>query len=118
MRFLMLIHESQDANPGAPSEVLLQAVEVYRTESTTGHIVDDGGLMPPADAVSVRSERGQVTVTDGPFSEAKEVIGGFFVVESGSPEQMAQWAKGFLDLHAEHWPQAEFTAEIRQIAGM
>lgn len=118
MRFLMLIHEVEGVTTAPPPQALLQAVDAYRAEAGTGRIVDDGGLMPPAQAVSVRSARGNVIVTDGPFAEAREIVGGFFVVESESPAHMTRWAQGFVELHAEHWPEAEFAAEIRQIAEM
>ncbi|MFI5430048.1 YciI family protein [Aeromicrobium sp. UC242_57] len=66
-------------------------------------------------AIAYRVGGGAVTELDGPFAEAKEVIGGFFVVESPSPEAMATWSRDFIDLHAEHWPGLSLMAEIRQI---
>ncbi len=115
MRFLVLIHDEGDGSAGAPPAALLDAIVEFRADTTQGRWVDDGGLTPPADAVLVRSADGRAAVIDGPFAEAKEVVGGFFVVESASPDAMARWAKAFVDLHAEHWPALSFTAEVRQI---
>jgi hypothetical protein len=72
--------------------------------------------MPTADGLRIRTSAGSVTELDGPFAEAKEVVGGFFVVESPSADAMATWARSFVDLHAQHWPELSYTAEVRQIA--
>ena len=117
MRFLVLIHEDVDApDAGPPPSSLLDAIGAFRDDTTHGRWLDDGGLMSPADALRLRLSNGRSSVIDGPYAEAKEVIGGFFVVESSSPDDMARWAQAFVDLHGTHWPQLSFTAEVRQIA--
>jgi hypothetical protein len=92
------------------------AVDALRADPTHGRLLDDGGLMPTADGLRIRTSAGSVTELDGPFAEAKEVVGGFFVVESPSAGAMATWARSFVDLHAQHWPELSYTAEVRQIA--
>jgi hypothetical protein len=116
MRFLMLIHLDDADSGGAPPASMIEAVEAFREDTSAGRIVDDGGLLPPSTGLLVRTGSGQVSVMDGPFAETKELIGGFFVVESPSAESMEGWARGFVQLHAEHWPVLSFVAEIRQIA--
>lgn len=116
MRFLMLIHVDETNDAGAPPDSLIAAMDELRADTAQGYIVDDGGLMPSATAVRVRSDAGRVTMLDGPFAEAKEVIGGFFVVESPSPDGMATWTRSFVELHAAHWPGLSYVAEVRQIA--
>ena len=116
MRFLMLIHLDENESEGAPPKALIEAVEAFREDTSAGRIVDDGGLMPASTGLGVRTDGGRVSVTDGPFAEAKEVVGGFFVVESPSAEAMAGWARQFVQLHAEHWPTVSYLAEVRQIA--
>lgn len=115
MRFLVLVRVDESVDAGGPPDSLLEAVGAFRADTTHGRWLDDGGLVPSAEALLVRSEGGRTTVLDGPFAEAKEVIGGFFVIESPSSEDMAAWTKGFMDLHGEHWPKLSFTAEVRQI---
>lgn len=116
MRFLMLIHEDDTAGDvGAPPASLIEAVEALRADTTDGRWLDDGGLSSPDDALWLRTQGGRSTRLDGPFAEATEVIGGFFVVESPSVEAMRRWATTFVDLHSEHWPALSYTAEVRQI---
>lgn len=116
MRFVVLIHVDESNDAGAPSEAMFEAMEAFRADTSKGQIVDDGGLAPSSTATVWRVGNGDVTQLDGPFSEAKEVIGGFFLVESPSSEAMAIWSRDFVDLHAEHWPGLSLIAEIRQIA--
>lgn len=116
MRFLMLIHVDESGAAGAPPDSLIAAMDAFRADTTHGHIVDDGGLGPSASALRVRSDAGRVAELDGPFAEAKEVIGGFFVVESPSAEAMSTWTRAFVELHAAHWPDLTYVAEVREIA--
>lgn len=54
-------------------------------------------------------------MTDGPFSEAKEVIGGYAVYSVKSKEEAVEFARRFMELHREHWPGWEGETELRQI---
>ena len=77
-----------------------------------GSLVDTGGLLPTAHAKKMRVTGGKLTITDGPFSESKEVIGGWAILQ-GTPEETMRAAKKFVDLHLEHWPEFEFECEYR-----
>jgi hypothetical protein len=116
VRFLMLVHVDETVDAGGPPDSLLQAVETFRADTTHGRWLDDGGLTPSAEALWVRTDSGRVAVLDGPFAESKEVIGGFFIIESPTTEDARQWIQRFVELHAEHWPALSYTAEVRQIA--
>lgn len=116
MRFLMLIHVDETSDAGAPPDSLIAAMNELRADTTQGRILDDGGLTPSADALRVQTDAGRTTVLDGPFAEAKEVVGGFFVVESPSADAMATWTRSFVELHSAHWPGLSYVAEVRQIA--
>lgn len=116
MRFLLLVHDPGEGDAGGPPASLFEAMTELRADTTDGEIVGDGGLLPREPGALVRTEGGRVSVLDGPFAEAKEVIGGFFIVESPSPEAMARWTRAFVEMHAVHWSGLAFTAEVRQIA--
>jgi len=75
-----------------------------------------GGLMPASKELTrVGVRKGRVKVTDGPYAEAKEVIGGYAVLEVGSLEEAVEHARRFMELHREHWPGWEGETEIRRI---
>ena len=65
----------------------------------------------------VRLARVQVTTVDGPFTETKEVIGGFAIMELKSKQEALEAGKRFIELHKKHWPGWEGESEIRQIFG-
>lgn len=115
-RFLVLIHVDENGSSGPPSESMLSAMRDFQTDTTYGQIIDDGGLAPSSSALRVQSDAGRVAVLDGPYAEAKEVVGGFFVVESSSAADIAIWTRAFIELHAAHWPGLSFVAEVREIA--
>ena len=80
-------------------------------------MVEAGGLLPTANGARVRLYGGKVTVTDGPFTEAKEVIGGYAIFEADSKENMLEWTRRFIELHNAYLPDLEGEAELRQLAG-
>jgi hypothetical protein len=82
-----------------------------------GTMIDSGGLAPTATSKRVRLSRGQVTVLDGPFAEAKEAVGGYAQFEFKSKEEAVETAVRFMELHKKHWPGWEGETEVRQIFG-
>jgi hypothetical protein len=82
-----------------------------------GTMVATGGLAPTAQGKRVRLSQRKVTVIDGPFTEAKEIIGGYAVFDLNSKEQAIESAVRFMELHKEHWPGWEGETEVRQVFG-
>ena len=76
-----------------------------RSRSRSGTLVDTGGLLPSKDGVRVRLADGKLTVTDGPFSESKEVIGGWAILKADSKAEAIRIATEFMELHRKHWPE-------------
>ncbi|MEU8300660.1 YciI family protein [Micromonospora sp. NPDC048909] len=78
----------------APSQELLEAMGEYNERLVkAGIMLDGGGLRPTAEAVEVVFEGGTTSVVDGPFTEAKEIIGGYWVWQVGSVEEAVEWAR-------------------------
>lgn len=102
MQFLMLIRiESQDYEagkrpPGELDAAMGQLIEQWTQE---GAMVSAAGLKPPSQGTRVRLDGGKVTLTDGPFAEAKEVIGGFFLLEAKDKSAAVEMTRRFVDLH-------------------
>jgi hypothetical protein len=80
-------------------------------------MIEGVGLYPTSAGMRVRLADGKVTVTDGPFTEAKEVVGGFAIFEVPSKAAMMKWTQRFMALHKTHMPGWEGECEVRQIAG-
>jgi hypothetical protein len=79
-----------------------------------GSLVDTGGLLPSKDGLRVRLEDGTITVTDGPFTETKEVIGGWAILQ-GTRAEVLRIATEFMELHRKHWPGFVGESEVRPI---
>jgi hypothetical protein len=116
MRFMMLVKHAEIS--GMPPKPLMDAIDKLTEEAVkAGTIVLGGGLQSPSKSQAVRLSGGKVSVIDGPFSEAKEVIGGFAIFELKSKEEAMEGAKNFMELHRQHWPGWEGETEVRQILG-
>jgi len=116
MRFMMLVKHSEI--PGPPPKEFVDAMMKLDEEAVkSGAMVQSGGLSPIAKSTRVRLSRGQVTAIDGPFTESKEVVGGFAIIEFKSKEEAIEGAKQFMDLHKKYWPGWEGETEVRQVLG-
>ena len=78
-----------------------------------GILVDTGGLLPSKDGVRVRLANGKIVVTDGPFSESKEVIGGWAILNAETKSEAIRIATEFMELHRKYWPEFEGESEVR-----
>jgi len=117
MRFMMLVKHAEK-NSGPPPKELMDAIAKLSEDAVkAGRMVDSGGLAPTAMSTRVRLSGGRVTAIDGPFTEAKEVVGGYAVFELKSKQEAIEGALQFMELHKKHWPGWEGETEIRQIFG-
>src|ERR1700684_1598594 len=116
MRFMMMVKHAE--NSGLPPKELMDAIASLSEEAVkAGTMLGSGGLAPTAQSTRVRVSNGQLTVTDGPFTETKEVVGGYAQFELKSKEEAIEGAVRFMKLHKKHWPEWEGETEIRQIFG-
>jgi hypothetical protein len=114
MKYLTFIRHPEKYRDAPPPPAFLKAMgEFVQRSQKDGTVVDTGGLMPSKDGARIRLEKGKITVTDGPFSEAKEVIGGWAILETKSKEDVMRIATEFMELHRQHWPGFEGESEVR-----
>src|SRR4029079_1367550 len=103
---------------GPPPQQLMDAIgKLVEEEVKAGTMLGTGGRGPPARGARVRLAGGKVTVTDGPFTETKEVVGGYAQFELKSKEEAVKSAVRFMELHKKHWPGWEGETEVRQMFG-
>jgi hypothetical protein len=114
MRFLMMIKYNETETP--PPQSLFDALARNRLEAKqAGALVECSGLLPSTDGVRVRLSGGKLIHTDGPFTETREVVGGYSVYEVTAKQEAIDWTHRFMQCFAEHWPAGECEAEIRQV---
>jgi hypothetical protein len=115
MRYLCFV--KMDESLATPPQSLMDAMgEHMGAGLASGILVDAGGLYGKADAVEFRVSGGTLSVTDGPYAEAKEVIGGWAIIKVDSDEQARAEGQKMADLHLTHWPEWEGAIELRRIA--
>jgi hypothetical protein len=114
MKYLSFIRHSEKYRETAPPPALMAAMgEFVQRSLRDGTLVETGGLLPSKDGLRVRLAGGKLTVTDGPFSESKEVIGGWAILNASSKAEAVRIATEFMDLHRKHWPEFEGESEVR-----
>src|SRR5438552_15982824 len=114
MRFLSIVKSAENQGP-APPALHAGMAKLTRDPLKDGYLVQSGGLGARSTGARVRSAGGKLTVIDGPFTEAKEVVGGYAVLEFESREEAIEAAVAFMRLHNEHWPSWEGECEVRPI---
>ena len=116
MRFMMIVKSAESS--GFPPKPLMDAIANLSEEAVkAGTMIGSGGLAPTAMGARVRISRGEVIVTDGPFTETKEIVGGYAQFELTSKEEAIKSAVRFMELHKQLWPGWEGECEVRQMYG-
>jgi hypothetical protein len=114
MKYLTFIRHSESYRESGPPQALMEAMGRFVDRSlTNGTLVDTGGLLPSREGARVRLAKGKITVIDGPFTETKEVIGGWAILQVDSKAEAIRIATEFMELHRKYWPEFEGESEVR-----
>jgi hypothetical protein len=116
MRYMMLVTSEGNAGP-APHGFNEAMAKLHEGAVKSGQMIAGGALGAPASGARVRLASGKVSVIDGPFTEAKEWIGGFAILEFKTKEEALEATVQFMELHNKHWPGWQGDTEMRQILG-
>jgi hypothetical protein len=103
VRFMMLVKGDRDYEQGAaPPPPLMEAIAKLGAEmAQAGRLLEMGGLAPSSAGALLQLENGVIRVTDGPFAESKEVIGGYAIMRADSRAEAIELARRFLQVHAD-----------------
>ena len=114
MRYLSMIRINENTGQ-VPSEQLMTDMGKLIEELTqAGSLIRTAGLRPTSEGMRVRLRRGKLTTIDGPFTETKDVIGGYAILEAPSMEEAVALTKRFLEVHGDEW---DIECEVRQLDG-
>lgn len=118
MKYLMLIKHSENIRKEKVPQALMDAMgEFVDRGFKSGVLKDTAGLKGTAEGFRVRSSKNKLTVSDGPFTEAKEMVGGYAMVDVASREEAMKVARDFMELHRVHWPEFDGECEVRPLDG-
>ena len=103
MRYMAIVKATADYEAGQPPKPELMAAmgKLTQEEAKSGRFVMGGGLLPSSQGHRLSMTGGKISITDGPFTETKEVIGGFAILNYASREEAIEGTKKFLRVHAE-----------------
>ena len=119
MKHLMLIKHTESYRNEPIPQALMEAMGEFVAEGfKSGVLKDTAGLKPTAEGFRVRTGGNRLTVSDGPFAETKEVVGGYALVEVPSRKEALELARQFMELHRVHWPAFEGECEVRPVEDM
>jgi hypothetical protein len=118
MKYMMMVKADKSYENGAPPDPrLMMAIGKHSEEMIkAGVLLETGGLLPSSQGAKIRATRGKLTVSDGPFAESKELIGGYAILKANSKEEAIKLGSDFMKLHVEVLgPAYEGELEIRQM---
>jgi hypothetical protein len=115
MRYLALLKAARPTTP-PPPELMEAIMKLGEDATNAGSLLDTAGLAPSAMASRVSLSEGKLTVTDGPFAEAKEIIS-YALYEVRTKEEVVEWTSRFMQLHRDLWPGWEGDAEVLKVMG-
>jgi hypothetical protein len=116
MRYMVFVKMAEDVGqaPAALQDVMGREMgEMF----ASGAMVDAGGLGPVSQSIEVRLRGGELTTTDGPYAEAKEVVGGYAIIDVATEAEARAAVTRVIEIHQQHWPGWEGSAEMRRIQG-
>jgi hypothetical protein len=119
MRCMMFIKHPETIRVENVPPALMEAMGKFIDDSMKkGILVDTAGLKPTSDGKRIVLKGGKISVKDGPFTETKEVVGGYAIVKVKSMDEAMAIGREFMELHRVHWPAFEGESEIRPLEDM
>ncbi|MFB0632063.1 YciI family protein [Streptomyces sp. AB3(2024)] len=116
-RFLSLIRIDEQNLPtdGFPADFQERMGALMEEITKAGVMLDTAGLLPTSEGTRVDWSGGKLSFTDGPFTETKEVVGGYALLQCKDKAEALEWTKRFLSIHPTSW---HVGAELRQVQEM
>ena len=116
MRYMMFIKHTEDyRNVQVPASLYEEMGKFIEETTKSGNFVAGAGLQPTSAGARVKLKDRKITVTDGPFTESKEIVGGYAIMDAKSRDEALGLARRFMELHLKHWPTFEGECEVRPL---
>jgi len=113
MRFLSMIRVQENTGKQPSERLMTEMGKLMGEMESAGQLLDTAGLAPTAQSKRVRLRGGKISIVDGPFTETKEVVGGYAMLKAESLDEAIALTERFVELHvADGW---EIDCEVRQV---
>ncbi len=116
MRYITLLTAASTPEEPPPGELMAAIARLGEQATQAGVLLDTAGLAPSAAGARIELSGGSMSVSDGPFTEAKELVS-YAIYQVASKEQAVEWASRFVHAHVEHWPGYECDVQVLKILG-
>jgi hypothetical protein len=110
---MIRVDEQNQPDVSASPEFSERMGTLFEEITKAGVMLDTAGLTPTSQGTRITWTGGRLSYKDGPFTETKEVVGGYAILQAKDKAEALEWTKRFLEIHPEHWT---VSAEIREIA--
>jgi hypothetical protein len=114
MRFLSMVRIDEKTAKAPTERLMADMGKLMEEMMSAGVLIETAGLRPTSEGVRVRLRGGKLSTVDGPFTETKEVVGGYAILEAKSMEEAIEHTKRFLEVHGDEW---DLDCEVRQLGG-
>ena len=114
MRFLSMVRIDEKSGQKPSERLMTEMGKLIEEMLKSGVLIRTAGLRPSKEGFRMRSNHGKLSVSEGPFTETKEVIGGYAVLEAKSKKEAIELTKRFLEVHGDEW---NVECEVRALAG-
>jgi len=115
-RYMGLVKMAEGITEPPPQSLMDAMDEFVAKSAANGSFLDGGGLFGTEDAINFVVRKGEMTRVDGPYAEAKEVVGGWALLQFESEEEAVENMREMAQLHVDHWPEQELVITLRQVA--
>jgi hypothetical protein len=97
MRFMIIVKASKDSEAGVtpPPELFKMMADYHEELAKAGVLLDANGLQPSNKGWRIKWSGGRTSIVDGPFTETKELVAGYTIIQAKSPEEALEWTKRF-----------------------
>ena len=113
MRYMFLVTQTKG---GQPPQALIDAMEEARKQAESdGGMISTGGLAPAEQSARATLVGGRLTLKDGPFAEAKELVGGYAIMEHPTREAAVESGRWLMEMHQKYWPEWEGWVDVRPV---
>ncbi|MGS2646777.1 YciI family protein [Streptosporangium sp. LJ11] len=116
MRYLATLKVTKRPDTPPPAELMEAIMKLGEEATRAGVLLDNGGLAPSAQGARIELTGGRLSVTDGPFAEAKELIS-YALYQVRSKEEAMEWVSRFMRLHRDHWEGWEGEGDLHRVFG-
>jgi hypothetical protein len=116
MRYMATLKVTNRPDTPPPAELMEAIAKLGEDATRAGVLLDTGGLAPSAQGARIELTGGKLSITDGPFAEAKELIS-YAVYQVRSKEEAVEWASRFMKIHRDHWEGWEGESDLLRVFG-